>query len=407
MAIFTYEAYNRDGVVQRGEYEGSSRDDIVAYLVKKEFTPVSIELMEGTKGAKGGLLALTLFESLTPVDILFLVRNLATMMKAGLSVLEALDILILDAANPMMKRILRETQVMVKNGQQLSKGFENYKKSFPPIFIGMVRAGELSGQLDKTLGELAQYLVKEYNLRSKVKSALMYPAILLVASTGVVGMLLIFVLPRLTKAFLSSGVALPFVTKFFLGISSALTYSLYIDLGVVGFFVWFFTYFRKTVTGKKMFFWILMHAPVAKDLVKKVALVRFARTLSNLISSGLSAVESLQLSAQSIGNHSYTVALEFAITEVKNGKPISDSLGRYPDLFPRIFISLLIVGERTGSLQSILATFADFYDEEVDNKLKDLTAILEPLMLMFMGILVGAIAVAIILPIYQLVGHFT
>lgn len=406
MSIFIYEAYNKEGVVIHGEYEGVSRDDAVTYLTRRDLAPISVEMLAPQNSGKG-ILSITLFEKLSPVDVMFLVRNLATTVKTGLSIVESLDILIADAEKGILKKVLREVQAMVKNGQQLSKGFEAYASSFPSIFIGMLKAGEMSGQLDKTLVELGSYLSKEYSLRSKIKSALMYPVILLVASTGVVTLLLIFVLPRLTQAFAASGVQLPFVTKFFLGISQALTWSFTLDIAVLAVLLWFFLYFRTTRTGKRIFFFLIAHMPVAKDLAKKVAVVRFARTLSNLIGSGLSAVESLELSAESIGNHHYTKALERTIDEVKNGSAISTALAKSPDLFPRMLISLMVVGERTGTLGQILATFADFYEEEVDNKLKDLTAILEPALLLIMGLLVGAIAVSIILPIYQLVGHFT
>ena len=405
MSIFIYEVYNKDGATVRGEYEASTRDEVVQYLLKRDLTPISVEAL---RGGKGGLdLSISLFEKVTPVDILFLVRNLSATVKAGLSVVEALDILIADTEKKMMKNILREVQALVKNGQPLSAGFANFANQFPPVFLGMLRAGEASGQLERTLKELGQYLSKEYALRAKVKSALTYPIILLVASIGVVSLLLIFVLPRLTKAFASSGVELPWVTKFFLGLSSMLTYSFILDGIVLFFTVWFFLYFRKTNIGKKFFFFLISHIPVANELIKKVALVRFTRTLGNLMASGLSAVGSLESAAQSIGNQKYEIAIKAIVDDVKNGLSISDALTKFPGQFPRLLVSLVIVGERTGSLSEILITFSDFYEEDVDNKLKGLTAVLEPILLLIMGLLVGSIAFSIILPIYQLVGHFT
>ena len=403
--IFIYEVYNKDGATVRGEYEAGSREEVVQYLLRRDLTPISVEAI---RGGKAGLdLSISLFEKIKSVDILFLVRNLSATVKAGLSIVEALDILIADTEKKMMKNILREVQALVKNGQPLSAGFANFANQFPPVFLGMLRAGEASGQLERTLTELGQYLSKEYALRAKVKSALTYPIILLVASIGVVSLLLIFVLPRLTKAFASSGVELPWVTKFFLGLSSMLTYSFTLDLVVVFFATWFFLYFRKTTIGRKFFFFLISHIPVANELIKKVALVRFTRTLGNLMASGLSAVGSLESAAQSIGNQKYEVAIKAIVDDVKNGMSISDALTKFPDLFPRLLVSLVIVGERTGSLSEILITFSDFYEEDVDNKLKGLTAVLEPILLLIMGLLVGSIAFSIILPIYQLVGHFT
>ncbi|MDO8604630.1 MAG: type II secretion system F family protein [bacterium] len=405
MAIYLYETYNRDGAIVRGEYEADTRDEAVGYLLRRDLTPITVKLLGG--GKKGINLSMSLFEKINSVDILFLVRNLSATIKAGLSVVEALDILIQDTEKKVVKNMLQEIQAIVKNGQPLSMGFENYAESFPPVFLGMLRSGEASGQLDRTFAELGKYLSKEYALRARVKSALTYPVILLVASLGVVSLLLIFVLPKLTKAFASSGVALPWFTKFFLAISNALTYNFFLDIFAFAFIVWFFIYFRTTRTGKKVFFWVISHTPVANELVRKIALVRFTRTLGNLMSSGLSAVDSLQSAGDSVGNLNYQRAISAVVDDVKNGISISDALLKFPELFPRLLVSLSVVGERTGTLSEILITFSDFYEEDVDNKLKDLTAVLEPALLLIMGLLVGSIAVSIILPIYQLVGHFT
>lgn len=405
MSIYLYETYNREGAIVRGEYEAGTREEVVEYLLRRELTPISVTPLHGEN--RGLSLSLFLFEKITSVDILFLIRNLSATVKAGLSIVEALEIIIADTEKKIVKNMLQEVQAIVKNGQPLSSGFENYANSFPPVFLGMLRAGEVSGQLDRTLSELGQYLSKEYALRARVKSALTYPVILLVASLGVVTLLLIFVLPKLTKAFASSGVELPWFTKFFLSLSSMLTYSFFLDVIVLALALWFFTYFRTTQTGKRFFSLVISHTPVANELVKKVALVRFTRTFGNLMSSGLSAIESLESSARSLGNQKYQSAVLSVTEDVKNGISISDSLSKFPDLFPRLLVSLTIVGERTGSLSQILITFSDFYEEDVDNKLKDLTSVLEPALLLIMGLLVGSIAFSIILPIYQLVGHFT
>ena len=407
MATYIYEAYNKDNKLVKGEYEANSKEEIMEYLSKKSLTPILIRSIHETrKGSRTGIFSIELFNKITSVDMMFLVRNLATTIKAGLSIVESLDILIKDTENNFMKKILQSSQAMIKNGQALSASFENYKNLFPPIFIGMIKAGEVSGQLDKNLSELAKFMSKEYALRNKVKSALTYPIILLIASVLVVVLMLIFVLPKLTASFAASGVALPLITKIFLFISKMLTWSFTLDIIVVIGIVYFFSYFRSTKIGKKFFFEVVSHTPIANELVKKVALVRFARTFGNLMGSGLSVVESLTISSESINNHRYSEVIEFAIEDIRNGIPISDSLSKYPELFPNLLISLITVGERTGSLEEILITFADFYEEEVDNQLKQLTSILEPVLLIIMGLMIGAIAVSIILPIYQLVGHF-
>ncbi len=405
MATYKYEAYDKDNKIVNGEYDALSPKEVMDYLVSRSLTGVSIQSID-TVAKNKSILDTEFFEHLSSVDIVFFVRNLATTTKAGLSLVESFDILIKDTKKKLVKKILLGVQSMIKNGQTLSFAFTRYENLFPPIFIGMIKAGEVSGQLDKTLAELARFLSKEYSLRSKVKSALTYPIILLSASAVVVFLMMVLVLPKLTKSFASSGVALPLITKIFLFISNILTYSFILDGIVIIGLIWFFIYFGRTKMGKRFFFYVISHTPVASDLVKKIAVVHFARTFGNLIGSGLSAVESLKISAQSVNNQKYTEAIEKVIEDIKNGIPISVSLAKFPALFPSLFISLMSVGERTGTLEEILVTFSDFYEEEVDNTLKELTAFLEPVLLLIMGLMIGSIALAIILPIYQIVGHF-
>ncbi len=405
MATYFYEASNTDNKIIHGEYEASSPNEVIDYLNKRDLVPLSVKSINDISKGKG-ILSIELFDSVSSVDIMFFVRNLAITVKAGLSIIEAFEILVKDTKNKFMKKILEGVQAMVQNGQPLSTAFMAYKDSFPPIFIGMIKAGEVSGQLDQNLSELAKYLSKEYALRSKIKGALTYPIILLVASAVVVVLMLMFVLPKLTASFASSGVALPWITKVFLFVSDILTWSYLADVAVIAGLIFFFSYFRTTKVGKKLFFSIASHLPVANNLIKKIALVRFSRTLGNLIGSGLSVIDSLVIASESMNNSEYTEAINKAIEDIKSGVPISESLIKYPKLFPNLLLSLIVVGERTGSLHEILITFADFYDEEVDNTLKELTSVLEPALLLIMGLMIGSIAVSIILPIYQLIGHF-
>ena len=405
MSTYFFEASNKENKITHGEYDANSPEEVISYLNRRELTPLSVKSVSDISRSKD-VLSIQLFSSISYVDIMFFVRNLSVTVKAGLSIVEAFEILIKDTKNKLMKKILEGVQGMVQNGQPLSASFSSYKDLFPPIFIGMIKAGEVSGQLDKNLTELAKYLSKEYALRSKIKGALTYPIILLVAATVVVSLMLMFVLPKLTASFAASGVALPWITKVFLTISNILTWSYIADAVVVAGLIFFFSYFRTTRVGKKLFFTVASHLPVADNLIKKIALVRFARTLGNLIGSGLSVIDSLSIASQSIDNQEYTDAINKAIEDIKTGVPISESLNKYPKLFPNLLMSLIVVGERTGSLQEILITFADFYDEEVDNTLKELTSVLEPALLLIMGLMIGAIAVSIILPIYQLIGHF-
>ena len=403
MPIFYYEATNTDGEEVVGEINATTEAEAVGALSRKKLAISSIK-EKTAKSAKG--LKIHLFEHFTSLDRIILVRNLAVTIKAGLSILESLEILINDVTKKIIKEILLSAKGKVQNGQPFSKTFEEYHKYFPPIFVGMVKAGELSGQLDKSLEELSAHMNKEYALVKKVKSALAYPVILLIASFGIVGLLLGFVLPRLTKTFAQSNMQLPAVTRGLMYLSDLVSYSFWLDGGIIVALVLFFGTFRKTAVGRKFFSGLVLRLPVAKNLIKKVILVRFTRTLGSLVASGLSIVESLDLASQVVGNYYYERAIKESMEDIKNGIPLSECLRRHQELFPNFMTSLLTVGEKTGTLESVLKTFSDFYDEEVDNDLKDLTTFLEPILLLIMGLIVGLIAVAILMPIYQMVGKF-
>ncbi|HEV8601228.1 MAG TPA: type II secretion system F family protein [Patescibacteria group bacterium] len=404
MSIYLYEATHSDGTAVRGELEADSEQTIIDYLSRRSLIPVKIE----EKGVvKTGVFSKGLFEKITTPDRILLVRNLGTSIRAGLSITEALDILIADNSKKLMKDILEQAKINVQNGHPLSATFLSYKQYFPSIFVGMIKAGEAYGHLDDSLDQLGRQLTKDYNVERKIKSAMTYPMILLVGSAGAVTLLLGFVLPRLAKTFKQSGVKLPFITQTFVNIGSALSYSITLDLIVIVFLVWFFIRFRKTNTGRKLFSWFSFHMPVIKEMVKKASLVRFTRSLGNLIASGIPITEALNLSAESVGNDRYKKAIMESKRQIIGGVPFSKTFEDYPELFPKFLTSLMLVGEKTGTLENILKVFSDFYEEELDNALKDLATYIEPILLLIMGLIVGAIAFSILLPIYQLVGKFT
>jgi len=218
--------------------------------------------------------------------------------------------------------------------------------------------------------------------------------------------MLIFVLPRLSKTFTQNNIELPFLTQVLVDISHVITYSFWLDLAVISLAVGAVAYFRKTVAGKKALSYLFSHLPVIKNLAKKIALVRFSRTLGGLIESSLSVSEALQLSSRAIGNIRYERIINDIDIDLKNGIPLSQSLRKSPEFFPKMLISLVGVGEKTGTLGKVLKNFSDFYEDDVDNALKDLTTFLEPMLLLFMGLTVGVISLAILMPVYSMVGTF-
>jgi len=406
MSLFIYEAMNEEGRIVSSEINSLNKEEVVASLTQKHLTPIKIELRGEEKGSVASLKSQAIFESFSALDKIVLIRNLAATIKAGLSLSEALEILVADTTKNIVKKFLIEAQTSVLNGQPLSRVFEKNSRYFSPIFVGMIKAGESSGQLDKSLEELNRHLNREYKLIKKVKGALTYPIILIIASLGIVTIMLTFVLPKLTKSFTQNNVQLPFLTKVLVQISNALIFSPLLDIVVVGGLIGFIMYFRKTKGGKRFLSVAMFKIPIVKNLIKKIVLVRFARTLGGLISGALSISESLSLTARAVGNDVYEEAILKANDDLKNGIALSRALKNSPDLFPNFLISLVAVGEKTGTLDTVLKNFANFYESDVSSALKDLTTLLEPLLLLFMGLVVGLIAVSILLPIYGMVGQF-
>lgn len=405
MSLFVYEAINEEGRIVNSEINALNKEEVAAVLLQKKLTPIKIEV-KGSGYGFSPLSSKVIFESFTALDKIILTRNLAATIKAGLSLSEALEILVADTTKNIVKKFLIEAQTSVLNGQTLSQVFERNSQYFSPIFTGMVKAGESSGLLDESLRELNAHLDREYKMIKNIKAALTYPIILVVASVGIITMMLTFVLPKLSKSFAQNNVELPFLTKVLVNISNTLTYSPLLDVIVVAAFIGFILYFRKTKNGKKFISWLMFKIPVVSSLVKKIMLVRFSRTLGGLIGGALSISESLLLTAKAVGNDRYEAAIEAADRDVKNGIPLSKALKNNPSLFPNFLISLVAVGERTGTLDKVLKNFSDFYEDDVNNALKDLTTFLEPALLLFMGLVVGLIALSILLPIYSMVGTF-
>lgn len=403
--LYIYKASSKDGSITEGEMDAPHKGIVMEHLARKGLIPVLIEEKLFAQ-KKGGLLDLAIFDRVSGIDVITITRNLAATIKAGLSLVEALEILIADATKVSVRRILTEARSNTENGKPLSVTFNNYPRTFPPVFIGLLKAGELSGKMDETLSELSRYLSREYALKRKVKGALTYPIILLIGSFLVIGLLLVFVLPRLAKTFAQSGVDLPFLTKVLMAISTGLTSHAFLSLFIIVALVSSFLYARKTPWGRRALLRVAFHTPIIKDMVVKVALVRFARTLGTLISSGMSITEALELVASAVGNPAYGEIIRSANEHMTKGTSLSQTLADYPSHFPRFITSLIGVGEKTGTLEHILITIADFLDEEVDNTVKNLTNVLEPVLLLFMGLFIGVIAVSILLPIYQLVGKF-
>ena len=263
--LYFYEAVDRNGKQVKSSIEELDEREVVVYLEGKNLVPIKIDAQKTKKAIS---LSTNIFERITPTDRIFLVRNLSTAIKAGLSLSESLDILIADTKKEVLKNILIQAKNNIQSGKTLSETFAAHSKEFPPIFEGLLKAGETSSQLDKSLDELNKHLSKEYALVKKIKSAMVYPMLLLAASLGVIIFLLTFLLPRLAKSFAQSGAELPLITKILLSISDAITYSPILSISIFAAIIAGFIYLRRSKRGKRMWAFMLFKTPVVRELIK-------------------------------------------------------------------------------------------------------------------------------------------
>jgi len=401
MSKYTYIASTKDGQMSEGEIEAINEGMVLTYLQKHSLFPLSIkEVKQKSLG-----LGITFFERVSILDKIMFTKNLALMVKAGIGVSTAIDIMLEDAQKPLLKKIFLQVKFNLEKGRQLSDTLAAFPKHFSPVFISLLRAGEASGNLENALMQISAQLKKEHDLRKKIKSAMAYPIILLTAALGVIVLLVTLVLPRVGKIFEQSNVELPFLTKMLLGMSSFVTHqwlTTLITLIIAGVLIHIF---RKSEIGKSFFHGTLSRIPVVAPLIQKIALTRFNSVLFSLLKAGVPIIRALEITANSIGNTFYKkIILDMTKNEVAKGISFGMALRRRPEYFPRLTTSMIIVGERSGNLEAMLENLAGFYEEEVDATLKSLITILEPALLLGVGVVIGSLALSIIMPIYQIIG---
>ncbi|MEK7593223.1 MAG: type II secretion system F family protein [Patescibacteria group bacterium] len=408
MPFFIYKALNSAGGETQGEIQADNKKTAIDYLKRDKLTPLYIEEKGKFEKSQFSIFSnFTIFErGINATDRIFLTRHLAAILKSGINLREALEVLQEDVQKPILKKILIDAKKNLEKGQPLSMTFATYDKYFSPVFIGLIRAGESSGTLEDTLENLGEQLQRDYELRKKVQSAMIYPAILMFASSLIIVLLLTFVMPRLTKALLQTKVKLPAITRFFIGVSDILSVQPILTIAVfIGAIIFLVLFFRHQ-KGKQIFLKLLQKIPISRELIKRLALARFSRTFLNLLKSGMPALEAIKITAQTVGNKNYEDALLSIAEDIKKGSPLNQSFKKRIYLFPQLVVSIIGIGERTGTLERALKTISDYYEEEVDRILKNLVSLLEPLMLVIMGFVIAGIALSILLPIYQLVSSF-
>lgn len=333
---------------------------------------------------------------------LFFVQHLGIMLRAGISLSKALKTISTQSGNKYFKTILEDLASQVEKGTNFSDALKGYKKVFGEMFISMIEAGELSGKLEEVLHELFIQMKKEHALISRVKGALTYPVVIIMAMLGIGTFMLVFIVPKITAMFDDLDAELPLPTKILMKVSDTL-----VNNGILSaiLFITFVFIFIKTIrTYKGKYYWqlFLLNMPIFGPIIKKINLARFARNISSLLKTDIMIIKTFQITANVLGNLHYKKALEEMAVQIKKGTNINEVAANYPKLFPPMVVQMIAIGEETGEIDTILMELAEFYEEEVDQIMQNLPAIIEPLLILGLGVGVGGVAVAIIMPMYSL-----
>jgi len=396
MPMYEYTARNVKGEIQKGQIDVASRDDVIAYLRKNRLQQVSLR-----EAPKSMNLNISFGSGIKTRDIVIFTRQFATMINAGLPLVQSLSILAAQAENKVLKEITKAVVFDVESGNTLADAMAKHPRAFSQLYVNMVAAGESGGILDTILLRLATFLEKNDALIRKVKGAMVYPGVIMSVAFIAVAVLLIFVIPTFQSMFASVNLELPLPTRVVIGMSEMLTGYWWLMIAVVAALAFLVKRYYNTNDGRKRIDQILLNSPVLGDLLRKSTVSRFTRTLGTLISSGVNILEGLEITAKTAGNRVIHDAVMEARSSIAGGETIAGPLEK-SKVFPTMVISMIAVGEQTGGLDTMLNKIADFYDEEVDVAVSALLSLMEPIMIVVLGVVVGGMVVAMYLPIFDM-----
>ena len=395
MPKFAYSARTLSGEIQTGEIELPSRDEVMGWLNRQRLRPISIN-------AKARDINITFGTGIKTREVVIFTRQFATMINSGLPLVQSLTILAEQTENKRFQKIIAEVLQDIQAGQTLADSMRKHPKVFTELYVNMVAAGEAGGILDVILNRLAVFLEKNDALVRKIKGAMIYPMVMLVVVILCTTILLWKVVPVFAGMFTGAGLQLPLPTRVVLALSAFLQHYLWLlVLAVIAAVVAVRQYY-KTDGGKLMIDRMMLHFPVLGNLLRKSAVSRFTRTLGTLVSSGVSILEGLQITARTAGNRVVHDAVMKSRASISAGATISEPL-KESGVFPPMVVQMINVGEQTGGLDEMLTKIADFYDDEVDAAVTALTSILEPIMIVVMGVVIGGIVVAMYLPMFDMI----
>jgi len=394
MAQFTYTARSVNGELKSATIDAPTRDDVIKQLKQQRLMVVKIDEGTANKKKRGGRIKMR--------DIVIFTRQFSTMINAGLPLVQALDILATQSENPALKDVTRQVVFDVESGNTVADALRKHPKAFSDLYVNMVAAGEAGGILDTILMRLAVFMEKNDALVRKVKGAMIYPGVIMSVAAIAITILLVFVIPTFQTMFASAGIALPLPTRIVIGLSHLLKTYWWVLLGTIAGVFFIIRRYYATSGGKLNIDRLLLRLPVLGDVLRKSAVSRFTRTLGTLISSGVSILDGLEITAKTSGNRVIQDAIMESRASIAGGETIAAPLKKSA-VFPPMVISMIAVGEQTGGLDEMLTKIADFYDEEVDAAVSGLLALMEPVMIVFLGVIVGGMVVAMYLPIFDMV----
>ncbi|MDD2353089.1 MAG: type II secretion system F family protein [Candidatus Caldatribacteriota bacterium] len=398
MPTFTYKARDNTGKVFTGTLEGDNREVVIDRLREMKYFIISVDKKAG------GLLSteITLFQTIKIRDLAVFFRQFATMVSAGLTLVNCLEILTQQTENKLLAKKIGDIKKNIEQGATLTDAFAAHPETFSKLQINMIKAGEMGGVLDDILNRIATLMEKEYELRQKIKSAMTYPGFVMGAAVLMGIFMLTFILPQFVGVFQQFGGNLPFITQMLVNFTQLFNRYWYVFLAVIVGLVFLFISYSKTKNGHRNIDKIKLKIPVFGNLFLKTSINRFTRTLGTLIRSGVPIIQSLKVSSESIGNDILAEAVANSADRIKEGQSISAPL-KESGVFPPMVTQMIMVGEESGELETMLLNVSEFYDQEVERAVEQLTSVIEPIMMAFVALGVGGMVIAMYLPIFSMV----
>ncbi len=403
MANFRYKARDKFGKLVSGIISGSDREAIASHLNTMGYLPISIK--EVSEIELGLPKILDVFNRVTLSDINLFTRQLLTLQKSGVPLLSGLDIIEKQAKNKVFKDRLKEIIADVEHGLSLSTAISKYSQLFSEFYVNMIKAGEASGQLDEVLARLLEFGEKETDTRAKIKAAIRYPTITLAALVVAFVIVVTFVIPKFSSVFSQYKTALPLPTRILLALSFLMQHYWYLMITAAAVLIFFFFRFINTKHGRFQWDSFKLKTPIFGPLIEMLSMSRFTRTMSILIKSGLPILQVLDMASRTSGNAVISRAVDNITTSVKEGKGISEPM-RLSGVFPPIVVNMVAIGEDTGKVDELLMSVSEYYDQESDYLMKNLTTMLEPMFVLALGVMVLTMALAIFLPMWNLITIF-